>query len=379
MGLGSLHTFGLAEAREIAKEKRQLIHKGIDPIDAKQGAKAIERTEKAKLVTFRQAAEAYIRQKETEKKWRNEKHRKQWAATLEQYAYPAIGHLPVYAVDTALVLKILKPIWPTRTETAARLRGRIATVLDAAKADGLRSGDNPAAWDNLKNSLGRPADVKKANNRGKNHAALAYADIPAFLTKLRKDEGIAARALEFTIATAARTGEVIGARWSEIDFDYRDREKGQDGFAGPVWTIPAERMKSGREHRVPLAPKTAEFLRKMRPADGGSDHYIFHGRKPNKPLSNMAMLVLIQRRLKLAVTVHGFRSGFRTWTAEETDTPRDIAEAALAHVVGDKVERAYQRGALLKKRALLMTRWSEFIEGKTATGNNVVHIGGGRA
>jgi integrase len=327
----------LKDARIKARKLFDLHRDGHDPIDLKRASKAAALVAAAKAVNFKTEAERFIASQEAG--WRNAKHAAQWSSTLETYAYPALGSLPVSAVDVNLVLKVLEPIWSTKPETAGRVRGRIEAVLDAAKARGLREGENPARWKgNLDHLLPARSKVKKLEH----HAALPYSQISTFMTELRKMEGIASRALEFAILTAARTGEVLGATWSEINL----HEK--------VWIVPAGRMKGGREHRVPLSPLALEIIGKARKG------FLFPGAGPDQPLSNMALLMLLRRMGHGDTTVHGFRSTFRDWASERTNYPTEVAEMALAHAVGDKVEAAYRRGDLFEKRRRLANDWARF-------------------
>ena len=365
MGLGGLATFGLAEARERARLLRQQIKDGIDPLAAKRTAKAERELAAAKALTFSEAAQQYFDQHES--KWRNAKHRAQFIATLRDYAFPVIGSLPVAAVDTGLVLKVLEqkvaaergypagPLWQARPETASRLRGRIESVLGWATVRGYRQGDNPARW---RRHLSEALPARNGIAKVEHHAALPYVELPAFMAELRQREGVAAQALEFTILTAARTGEVIGARWDEIDLK-----------AG-VWTVPAGRMKAGKEHRIPLAPRAVELLKNLYREDGND--FLFIGSQAGSGLSNMAMTTVLRRMGRGDITVHGFRSCFRDWAAERTNFPRDVAEMALAHVVGDKVEAAYRRGDLFAKRKALMEAWAKYCETPVLTGDKVV-------
>jgi integrase len=337
MGLGALHTVSLADARERAADARRVLLDGIDPIEARRQRRAANKLEAAKAITFKQCAEKYIAAQAAG--WRNGKHAMQWTATLATYAYPIIGDLPVAAIDTGLVLKVIEPIWNTKSETASRVRGRIESVLNWAKVREYRLGDNPARWrGHLDNVLPRRSKVQKV----KHHPALPYAEIPAFMGELRDRQDVSARALEFTILTAARTGEVIGARWSEIE--------------GKVWTIPAERMKGGKEHQVPLTKRVLAILDSV-PREGS---FVFPGARAGKALSNMAMLELLRGMRSAGSTVHGFRSSFRDWAAERTNYPDFVVEKALAHVVADKVEAAYRRGDLFEKRRRLMDDWSAY-------------------
>jgi integrase len=343
MGLGPAALFSLHEAREKAREARKQRHEGVDPIDARRAVRARQRLEEAKAVTFKQCAEAYINAHRTG--WRNDKHAAQWSATLATYAYPTIGALPVQVIDTALVLKVLEPIWTTKPETAGRLRGRMENILDFAKARGYCEGENPARWrghlDKLLPALSKVRQIE-------HHAALPYVELPPFLTRLRDQEGTSARALEFAILTAARTGEVLGARWSEIDL----LEK--------TWTVPAQRMKARREHRVPLSPRALAILAEMQAARAGDVSFVFPGGKPGQPLSNMAFLMLLRRMGRADLTARGFRATFKTWASESTSFQNEIVEAALAHTIGGKVEQAYRRGDLYEKRRRLMQAWANF-------------------
>lgn len=339
MGLGSAITFSLAEAREKALTCRKLCAERIDPIESRNARREAARIEAAKAITFRQCATAYIEAHKAG--WRNAKHAAQWAATLNTYAHPAFGDLPVQAVDTALVMKAVEPIWATKPETATRVRGRIESILDWAATRGFRRGENPARWKgHLANLLPKRSRVKKVEH----HAALPFAEVRAFMKVLGEQPGVSAQALAFTILTAARTGETIGATWSEIDLD-----------AG-VWTVPAERMKAGAEHRVPLSDPALQILREMEAIRLGE--FVFPGGKRGRPLSNMAMLKTLERMSRDDLTVHGFRSSFRDWASETTAFPSEVVEAALAHTIESKVERAYRRGDLFQKRRELMSAWA---------------------
>lgn len=341
MGLGPLHTVSLSDARDLALEARKLKLRGVDPIDARNGERADKKLEDAKAVTFSQAAEAYINANKVA--WKSPKHAAQWEATLATYANPVFGGLAVARVDTTLVLKAIEPIWTTKPETASRLRGRIETVLDWATVRGFRQGDNPARWrGHLDKLLPSKAKVRTVEH----HAALPYAELPVFMVQLANQKGIAARALEFAVLTAARTGEVIGATWAELDLDAQ------------VWTIPKERMKAGREHRVPLNPRSVAVLREMEALR--ISEFVFPGGKAKRPLSNMALLNALKRMGRTSLTTHGFRSTFRDWAAENTDYAGEVVEMALAHTIGNKVEAAYRRGDLLEKRKGLMAEWGRF-------------------
>ena len=340
MGLGGLSKVSLAEARKKATEHRLHLADKVDPIERRKAESSARKIEAARAMTFEQCAEAYIAAHRAG--WRNPKHAGQWGMTLTNYAGPVMGALPVQAIDTALVMKVIEPLWTIKPETASRLRGRIERVLDWAKVRGYRDGENPARW---RGYLDHQLPARGKVRRVKHHAALHYAELPGFMVALREQQGVAARALEFTILTAARTGEVIGARWCEID------------FANRVWTIPGDRMKGGREHRIPLSKPALAVLEHMWEQDG---ELIFPGLKPGKPLSNMAMLILLARVGRGDVTVHGFRSTFRDWAAERTTFAREVAEMALAHAIPDAVEAAYRRGDLFDKRRRLMDAWAAY-------------------
>ena len=340
MGLGAFPDTSLALARKRAAEARLLTHCGLDPLKERQRERDAKRLEEARTITFEQCAREFIDAKRAS--WRNAKHVKQWERTLETYAFPLMGKLPVQAVDMDLVLGVLKPIWKTKTETAVRVRERIEAVLDAAKARRARDGENPARWRGLlEHMLPKPSSVQKV----KHHKALPYTEIGAFMAELRKLEDGSARALEFTILTATRTSEALGAQWSEIDL-----------LAG-VWTIPANRIKAGKEHRVPLSVPVLRMLGTLH--KHRIDNNVFPGWKNGKSLSNMAMLKLLER-MGRDVTTHGFRSTFRDWAAEQTRYPREVAEMALAHALESKVEAAYRRGDLFEKRAGLMAAWANY-------------------
>lgn len=357
VGLGAAGQGGmsLADARDEAAALRFKVKAGIDPLEERdrKAAQALAAAQAAKVAgtTFKDVATAYIAA--NEESWRNPKHRQQWRNTLDTYAYPVIGDLPVAEVETAHVLKIIEPIWRTKAETAARIRGRIETVLDSAKARGYRQGENPARW---RGHLAQILPARTRLSRG-HHKAIAYAQVPAFVRALHKREAVAALALEFTILTAARSGEVIGATWAEVDLQKA------------IWTIPADRMKAAKEHRVPLSPRAVALLESLQPL--GSD-YLFPGAKGGK-LSGMAMGMLM-RRMKVDATVHGFRSGFRDWAAECTGYAHEVAEMALAHTIENKVERAYRRGDLFDKRRRLMDDWATYCASDGAAGAKVTPI-----
>ena len=339
----------LSQARDKAAELRRLVKAGTDPLAARDAdaaaAKAAEQQAAVAGITFRAVAGHYIAAHASG--WRNPKHRAQWASTLATYAFPIMGDLPVASVATAHVVTALDPIWSTVPETASRVRGRIEAVLDYAKARDWRMGENPARWrGHLDHVLPARGKVRAVEH----HAALPWTEAGAFLAKLRDQAGIGARALEYAILTAARTGEALGARWSEIDMQ------------AAVWTVPASRMKAHAEHRVPLSKSALAVLGAMaalRLTDS-PDGFVFPSGTPARPLSNMAMAMVLRRMKRPELTVHGFRSTFRDWTAETTAFPREVAEAALAHMLGDKVEAAYRRGDLFEKRREMMTAWAAF-------------------
>jgi integrase len=370
MGLGSALDFSLADAREERDALRKLIKRGIDPLELRKAERHAKKLEAAKAITFRAAAARLIASKR--KGWKNKKHAAQWTATLETYAYPVIGDLPVQAVDTWLVMKILDPIWSTKTETASRLRGRIESVINSAKAFGEFIGENPARWKgNLDATLPKPSDVASV----KNWPSLPYAQMPAFLQDLRVREGIAAAALEFQILTAGRPGNAVCARWEEIN-----RNAVIDDIDHPVavWTIAAENMKGGdeggEEHVIPLSAAALAVLDRMEKIRTGE--FVFFNGDGDGPLSDAATGALIDRmnaanekagrakwidkKSKKEIVPHGFRSSFRTWAGDKTNFQREVTEKALAHLVGDETERAYARGDLFEKRQRLMDAWAAF-------------------
>jgi len=341
MGLGSLSAITLADARAKAAECRRLLQDGKDPIEERKARLARAALEAARTITFKEAAANYIASHRAG--WRNAKHASQWENTIATYAEPVLGRLSIQAIDIDLVLKVLQPIWETKPETASRVRGRIEAILDWAAAGGLRQGENPARWrGHLKHRLPDPSKVRRV----KHHAALPYSKLPDFVVRLGAQQSVAGRALEFTILTAARTGETIGARWDEVDLSEK------------VWTVPADRMKAVREHRVPLSIRALAILRDEH--DVRTSDYVFPGGKAGKPLSNMAMTEVLRRMGCGDITVHGFRSTFRDWAAERTNFPSEVVEMALAHVVGNKVKAAYRRGDLFEKRRRLMAEWETF-------------------
>ena len=345
IGFGSARDVTLARARELAKDARGRLAEGINPKEARKPVEG---------ATFGECADRLIAAMRPS--WRNGKHAAQWETTLREYAAP-LRRLPAHTITTDDVLSVLKPLWNEKPETASRLRGRIERVLDAAKAQGLRSGENPARW---RGHLDQLLPKRQRLARG-HHAAMSYGDVPAFIGDLQSREATAALALEFTILTAARRGEVLGARWDEFDLERA------------VWTVPAHRMKAGREHRVPLSARALAIVKALRQADGGE--FVFAGYKPGKPLSGMT-LGKVLRRMKIDdVTVHGFRSAFRDWAAECTNFTNEVCEAALAHAVTNKVEAAYRRGDLFEKRRKLMDAWAAFCSAPKAAGK-IVHMRG---
>ena len=340
IGLGGLWVVSLAEAREAALAMRKIAKAGGDPLAERRKAKRV-------VPTFEAAAKKV--HEEHAPAWKNAKHGQQWINTLRDYAFPIIGNRRVDKIDSADILKVLSPIWLSKPETARRVRQRVKTVLDWCRANHFRSGENPI--EGIAKAL--PKQPKKDGH----HAAMPYAEVAGFVGRLRESDAgeIVKLAFEFAILTAARTGEVLGARWDEID--------------GDVWTVPAERMKAGREHRVPLSPRCIEILEKAK-SWGGEEGDVFPGRSAGKPLSNMAFLMTL-RRMDLKITSHGFRSAFRDWAAERTNFTREVCEMALAHTIRDKAEAAYRRGDLFDKRRQLMDAWANYA---TASGGEVVDL-----
>ncbi len=340
MGLGGYPDVTLARAREAARDARAAIKGGVDPIEAGRKARSMLRSGQKTRMTFRNAADAYVAAHGSA--WRNSKHRDQWTSTLSTYAYPVLGSLDVSRIESAHVLRVLEPIWIEKTETATRLRGRVERVLDWATAREFRTGPNPARWrGHLDKLLANPGQLRRVVH----HKALAVDAMPAFMGRLKNAEGLGARALEFAILTAARSGEVRGALWAEIDMEEA------------VWTVPAERMKAGKEHRVPLSRAALAVLQSQRP--GHRDTAVF--RAPSGgPVSDMTLSAVLRRMGEDAVP-HGFRSTFRDWIAERTTYPNELAELALAHTIGNKVEAAYRRGDMIAKRRQLMEDWAAFI------------------
>lgn len=344
MGLGGYPDVTLAQAREKARQAREEVNTGVDPIAKRRNLASELRAQQLRETTFKQAAAAYIDSHGDS--WRNPKHRAQWNSTLETYVYPVVGNLHVRDVSQEHVMKILEPIWKTKNETASRVRGRIESVLDWATVRGYRSGDNPARWKgHLDHLLPAASKVRKVEHR----KALPFSEMPAFMKELRSQAGMAARALEFAILTAARSGEVRGATWAEIDLDAK------------LWTVPASRMKANKEHRVPLS-ETAVLLLKSLPKLEGNQMVFFAPR--GGQLSDMALTQVV-RRMQVDAVPHGFRSTFRDWAGEATNHPRELAEHALAHTLDNKVEAAYRRGDALERRRKMMNDWTKFCEGET--------------
>lgn len=343
MGLGSFPDVSIAEARDTAAEYRKKIRNGIDPLQEKQDQAAALQASRAKAVTFDWCAEQYVNAHKAG--WKNAKHIDQWRNTITTYASPIVGTVTVDKIDTTHVMKILEPIWVAKAETASRLRGRIESVLDWATVRKYRTGENPARWKSHLDHL-LPARAKLA--RVQHHAALPWVEMGKFMIALRQQTGIGARALEFAILTAARSGEVRGMTWAEVD------------LKSGMWIVPAQRMKAGNEHRVPLNKQAIEVLQQIKgDAVIVDTNFVFPGQKEAKPLSDMSLTAVLRRMGRSDITAHGFRSTFRDWAAEATNYPRDMAEMALAHTVGDKVEAAYRRGDMLEKRRNMMDDWAK--------------------
>jgi integrase len=340
MGLGGYPDVTLEQARQRAREARDQIRQGIDPIAARKAAQDALRASQAKRITFAEAARFCHEKKSAE--FKNPKHRAQWINTLTEYAGPVIGDLPVADVELPHVIACLKPIWSTKTETASRVRGRIEDVLDWATVNGYRSGDNPAKWTgNLEHALPRPSKVRTVEH----HAALPWADVGAFMAKLRQHQGTGPRALEFAILTAARSGEVRLATWDEIDLVHK------------LWTVPASRMKAGKKHRVPLSDAAVDLLKSLPRHAGCNLVFTVNGKKP---ISD-STLSKLTRDMGYTATPHGFRSAFKDWARASTAYPDEVSELALAHVSTDATRAAYARDELLAKRARLMRDWAKYI------------------
>jgi integrase len=353
LGLGSYPDVSLADARERATEQRKLRVNGQDPLFTRHAERDQARIAVASTMTFQACGDAYIAAHRAG--WRSNKHLTQWQGSLAAYVYPVFGDLPVKAVDVGLVMKVLEPIWTTKPESASRTRGRIESILDWATARGYRAGENPARWrGHLENLL--PA--RRKIRRVQHHPALPYSEIAGFMANLRQRDGIAAHAMQFLILTAARTTEVIGAHWDEID------------MGGRVWIIPADRMKGGREHRVPLSSPAIALLEQM--AAVQVSKFVFPGRVAERPLFSQMLLKLLSRMGRNDLTTHGFRTTFRDWVAECTRFPAEVAEMALAHAVSNKVEAAYRRGDLFEKRRQLADAWSRYCTATAADRGLVV-------
>jgi integrase len=341
MGIGPAHTLTLAEAREKARDARKLRLEGLDPIVAKHAQRAAQRATDAKAMTFRQCAEQFIR--EHEKKWTNAKHRHDWIASLAAYVYPVIGNMPVASVDTPLVLKVIKPLWERAPVTAGRVRGRIESVLGWATVHHYRTGDNPARWTgHLEHALPSRSEISAV----KHHVAMPFDQVPAFMGKLEGNSGALAACLRFAILTAARRSEACEARWDEVD------------LAAGVWTVPAERMKAGEKHTVPLSAPALAILRNM--AAIRMSDFVFPGNSAGRPVHGASVAELAKRVADSDATLHGFRSSFRDWASERTNFPREVCEMALAHAIPSAVEAAYRRGELLDKRRKLMDAWAAY-------------------
>ena len=364
MGLGSYPEVSLAVARARAKAVRQQARDGVDPLAERDRLKKEAASAAARAISFSAFAREWIaaqvaadaeleKRKPGDGQWSNAKHRKQWLASLEQFAFPAFGAVPIGDVDRGMVLSALRPIWSSKHETARRVCQRIRAILQAAEEEGRRSAPNPATWSGIKRALPMVRPTVR------HHPALPYDQVGAFVRDLRVQAGVAARALEFAILTAARTGEVIGAMWGEIDFDKR------------LWTVPKARMKARSEHIVPLSDGALKLLRSLEPEEKSEGGYIFPS-SDGGALSNMAMLAALKRMKRSAITVHGFRSTFRDWAAERTNYPREIVEAALAHTLENKTEAAYRRSTLVEKRRRLMQAWSDYCDRQVAIGEGEV-------
>ena len=354
MGLGSVDLVSLAEARIKATACRKLLLDGLDPIESKKASRQAQSLKDAKAISFEQCSIAYIDSHRPS--WKNAKHADQWTNTIKTYANPIIGHLSIQDVDTALVMKVLEPIWYKKTETASRLRNRIELVLSWATVRGYRTGENPALW---RGHLDKLLPKRSSLQHVKHFSALPMNEMGSFIEKLRALGGIVSLGLEFQILTACRTNEVMGARWSEFD------------IAGAIWTIPASRMKAKREHRVPLSTRTLEIIKSLKNSE--ESEFVFPGRY-NGQLSNNAFLALIKKRLKLEVTAHGFRSTFSDWASEKTGHPREAVEMSLAHSIKDATEAAYRRGDLLLKRQSLMNDWAKFCATSPSGSGKVINI-----
>jgi integrase len=351
MGLGAYPAVSLADAREKAEACRKAVAAGRDPLaESRREAEP----------TFAECVDKFL-DDDRKASWKNDKHKAQWSMTLGDAYCRHLRPMKVSAISTEDVLKVLKPVWSAKPETASRLRGRIERVLSFAKMHGWRSGENPALWrGHLDAILPKPEKLKRRGH----HAAMPYGEVPAFVERLRAAKGMDAKALEFTILCAARSGETVGATWDEIDLD------------AAVWSIPAARMKAGRPHEVPLSPRAVDILNEL--LEVRRNDFVFPGLRKDRPLSAASMEMLLRRwEIKGRATIHGFRSSFRDWAGDETSFPREVLEAALAHVVGDKAEQAYRRGTALERRRKLMMAWSDYSASGTGKGE-VITIAGRR-
>jgi integrase len=361
MGLGALEVVSLGEARDSRDRYRKMLKQGVDPIEHKKAEKAAKALERAKTISFKEACSKYVEAKRNE--WKSRKHEIQWTAALRRYAFPVIGDLSVRDIDDGLVVRVLQPIWTAKLETATRVRSRMKSVLDWAKVSGFRDGENPARWTgHLEHLLASPEAIRKVKPV-EHHSSLPYNDLPAFMRDLVARDALSAAAMEFLILTCARTNEVLGAKWEELD------------PKKPIWTVPAERMKSGKEHQVPLSPASLAVLERMRKLTNGE--FIFFGQNAGQPLSNMALLTLLKRMKRTDITPHGFRSTFRDWAAER-GYQDPVAEAALAHSVTDAVIKAYKRTTFFELRKQLLDDWAVFATSDPAkAGDNVVAMRAG--
>jgi integrase len=343
MGLGPYPGVSLAAARQAASSAHSLVRVGKDPITARDAERSRKRLEDARAITFDQAADQFIAANEPG--WRNGTHRNQWRASLGTFASPVIGKMPVADIGVTEVMRVLEPLWREKTETGSRVRGRIERVLDWAKVSGYRTGENPAQW---RGHLDKLLPSRRKVQKVKHHAAVAIDDLPAVYAKLAQLDSVTALALRFVILTAARAGEATGARWSEIDMKAR------------VWTVPSDRIKAGKTHRVPLSREAMTILARTRTAATGT--LVFPGWVAGRPLAHASLLKVLRVAGGGDATTHGMRSSFRDWAAERTPYPREVAEMALAHSIGDKVEAAYRRGDLFERRKLMMEEWATFVQ-----------------
>lgn len=362
LGLGPIHTVSLADARMRARAGRLQLLDGIDPVQAKREAKAAAKLTAARKLTFAEAAEAYFKQHRAS--WRSQKHAHQWMSSLQAHAFPVLGFMDVAMITTPDILRVIEPLWHDRTVTGDRVRNRVESVIDWAVVRGHRpAGTNPARWSG---HLDQVLPAVKAVAKPVHFAALPVPELPMFMAKLRGQQGVAPRALEFAVLTAARTGEVLGARWPEVE------------FANKVWTVPAERMKRPTEHRVPLAPAAIELLQNL-PREAGNE-FVFIGAKAGAGLSPSSLSRALKRVGHDSITTHGFRSVFSTWAHDSTGHAPHAIEISLAHAVGSEVEKSYRRGDMFNKRVRLMNDWAKFATSKpvAAKGDNIVPMHGAR-